>query len=203
MAAYAQFTRDLLDKLGVKVKRAVVAGSSSGGQVAWTMASRYPERVEKLVLLAFSGYLSSHSLSVGYRLAMSHWFCPILAQFIPRGAAASYLNLYGDQSKVTKEMQQRSYELFRRKGNRTAFGQTLRQAFNADDSATIKTIRIPTLIIGGTKDRIVSAIPDAERFHQDIVGSRLVVLEGCGHLPQEERPEETIAELQAFLCDSK
>jgi pimeloyl-ACP methyl ester carboxylesterase len=198
VAADAQLTRDLLDQLGVK--RAVVVGSSSGGQVAWTMASQYPERVEKLVLLASAGYPRSSPLPLGYRMAMSRWIGPILAQLIPRSALdAGYLNSYSDQSKVTKEMLQRSYELFRRAGNRTAYGQTLRQLFSVDNSAAIATIRTPTLIIWGTKDRVAPVIPDAERFHHDIIGSRLVILEGCGHLPHEECPKETIAELQAFL----
>jgi pimeloyl-ACP methyl ester carboxylesterase len=40
---------------------------------------------------------------------------------------------------------------------------------------------------------------DADRFVQAIPGARKAVIEGCGHLPQEERPRELLALLERFL----
>jgi pimeloyl-ACP methyl ester carboxylesterase len=44
--------------------------------------------------------------------------------------------------------------------------------------------------------------PDnAERFLRDIEGSRLVLFEALGHVPQEEDPLRTVPALQRFLAD--
>jgi pimeloyl-ACP methyl ester carboxylesterase len=42
-------------------------------------------------------------------------------------------------------------------------------------------------------------VAQADSFVAAIPGSRKVVIEGCGHLPQEERPAEVAALLDEFL----
>ncbi len=67
----------------------------------------------------------------------------------------------------------RYYELFLRAGNRRAFILQFEQD-SYTDSDRIKTIAIPTLILWGGLDPVVP-VRDAERFHQDIAHSELVV----------------------------
>jgi pimeloyl-ACP methyl ester carboxylesterase len=77
----------------------------------------------------------------------------------------------------------------------------LRRSALADEPARVelvKRIRAPTLVITGDSDRLVPRAV-AERYHDLIAGSRLVVLERTGHLPQEEQPERTVQEIVAFL----
>jgi pimeloyl-ACP methyl ester carboxylesterase len=59
---------------------------------------------------------------------------------------------------------------------------------------------VPTQIIWGDRD---SAVPlaFAHRLHQDIAGSRQHVLERVGHMPHEERPDEVIGVILAFLSE--
>ena len=54
MAVYVQWLGALLDRLGVQ--RAVLAGNSLGGEVAWATAHAMPERVDKLILVDAAGY---------------------------------------------------------------------------------------------------------------------------------------------------
>ena len=57
-------------------------------------------------------------------------------------------------------------------------------------AAAAKRVRVPTLVIWGTRDRLVDvrlAKPTADAFAQ----ARLLVLEGCGHVPQMEDPWST------------
>jgi pimeloyl-ACP methyl ester carboxylesterase len=42
-------------------------------------------------------------------------------------------------------------------------------------------------------------VAQADLFLAAIPGARKVVLEGCGHLPQEERPQEVLRLLAEFL----
>ncbi len=66
------------------------------------------------------------------------------------------------------------------------------------EAQRIPEVRVPTLILWGERDHLISP-GDAERFHHDIPGSRAVVLDGLGHVPQEEDAARTVAEVQAFL----
>jgi pimeloyl-ACP methyl ester carboxylesterase len=51
-----QLLRALLDDLGLP--RVSLVGHSMGGRIAWTFAAQFPERVEKLVLVAPDGFAS-------------------------------------------------------------------------------------------------------------------------------------------------
>jgi pimeloyl-ACP methyl ester carboxylesterase len=59
-------------------------------------------------------------------------------------------------------------------------------------------IRVPTLILWGRDDRI-TPMHVARRFHSGIRGSRLVVLDRCGHAPMIERPAEFSSILSTWL----
>lgn len=56
----------------------------------------------------------------------------------------------------------------------------------------------PVAVIAGDEDRLLSYVA-AERLHWKYPGSRLCFLSGCGHIPQEECPQETAAILRAFI----
>lgn len=59
-------------------------------------------------------------------------------------------------------------------------------------------IRIPVLLLWGSEDRIVP-LALGEQLETAIPGARLVVLERCGHVPQEEWAEATLAVLRDVL----
>lgn len=65
-------------------------------------------------------------------------------------------------------------------------------------SAKLKDLRMPTLIIWGSEDPFFPP-GTPERFHNDIKGSTLHVLESTGHWPFEERPEQVIELITSFL----
>ena len=83
-----------------------------------------------------------------------------------------------------------------RAGNRAALAYRMDQML-AGDVLQIKTLKMPTLILWGGQDRLIP--PDnAYRFARDIAGSKLVMFEALGHLPHEEDPKTTVAELFRF-----
>jgi pimeloyl-ACP methyl ester carboxylesterase len=66
------------------------------------------------------------------------------------------------------------------------------------DAGRIAALKLPTLIVWGGRDRLY--LPsDAERFHDDIVGSRFAIFPDLGHVPQEEDPARTAAAVIDFL----
>jgi pimeloyl-ACP methyl ester carboxylesterase len=59
---------------------------------------------------------------------------------------------------------------------------------------------LPVLLIWGSDDPLFP-LEHATRAHRDLPGSRLAVLEGAGHTPQAERPDEFNRVLRSFVAD--
>ena len=57
---------------------------------------------------------------------------------------------------------------------------------------------LPTMIVWGRQDGIVP-VSAAAVYHQSIPGSRLEIVENCGHMPQVEKREEFLALVGNFL----
>jgi pimeloyl-ACP methyl ester carboxylesterase len=198
MAHYSAFLDHVLDQL--QVPRVVLAGNSFGGQLAWHFALDHPQRVERLVLVDAAGYpRNATSMPIGFRLAQIPALAPLMANLLPRQMiAASLRNVYGDPSKVSDELIDRYYQLTLRAGNREALVQRFLQAEAGPDYSRIAELQVPTLIIWGGRDELIPPV-NAERFKRDIKGSRLVLFDELGHVPQEEDPARTVAVLIDFL----
>ncbi|XP_019092922.1 PREDICTED: uncharacterized protein LOC104745270 isoform X2 [Camelina sativa] len=65
-------------------------------------------------------------------------------------------------------------------------------------SKRLQEIKCPVLIVTGDTDRIVPAW-NAEKLARAIPGSVFEVIKKCGHLPQEEKPDEFISIVAKFL----
>jgi pimeloyl-ACP methyl ester carboxylesterase len=196
--ALARFVIDLLDER--RIERAVVAGNSLGGEVAWRVASLAPQRVDRLVLVDASGYdFEPIDLPVGFRLsrlpvvgALSEWF-------LPRGVVEdSVRSVYGEPSRVSSALVDRYFELTLREGNRHALRLRMQQLQMGEDVARIAALKVPTLVVWGGRDRLIPT-PIAQNFTRDIAGSRLVVFPQLGHVPHEEDPAATVAVVKDFL----
>jgi pimeloyl-ACP methyl ester carboxylesterase len=199
IARYVQFIEALLDELGVQ--QAILAGNSFGGQVAWETALALPERVAALVLVDAAGYpLHPESVPVGFRIARSGWMRGLMRHMLPRGVIEGSLqNVYGNPSLVTEELVDRYYELTLRAGNRRALALRFQHAQPEPLRASrIPSLAMPTLVLWGELDRLIP-LEHGLRFADEIPDSRLVVFEGLGHVPHEEAPAPTVAEVLAFL----
>lgn len=200
IAHYTAFLDALLERL--KLPPVVVAGNSFGGQLAWELAVASPERVSRLILVDAAGYpRQSSSVPIGFRLAQVPALAPLMARLLPRRMIESSVqNVYGDPARVTDELVERYYQLTLRAGNRQALVQRFQQAPAGDSQDLIRQVRQPTLILWGGRDGLI-APANAERFKADIAGSRLVIFEQLGHVPQEEDPALTLLVVQGFLAE--
>ena len=197
IAAYVRFVTAVVDALGVN--SFVLAGNSLGGQIAWATALALPKRVVSLVLVDAAGYpLQPQSIPIGFRLARTPGLRRVMEFVLPRGIVDSSLrNVYGDPSKVSSELVDRFYELTLRQGNRAALTIRMDQILSGDASQ-IKTLKVPTLILWGAKDRLIP-LENARRFESDIANSKLVVFDNLGHVPQEEDAQATVKAVRQFL----
>lgn len=195
---YARFVVDLLDAL--QLPRVVLGGNSLGGEVAWRVATLAPERVERLILVdAVGPPFTPESVPIGFmaaRLPVLGW---ISQHLTPRELVAdSVASVYGDPSRVSAPLVDRYHELTLREGNRRALNRRLNQMVIGEDAERIAQVRQPTLILWGARDRLIPPAVGRD-FSQRIAGSQLVVLEGLGHVPQEEDPVRSVEPVKAFL----
>jgi pimeloyl-ACP methyl ester carboxylesterase len=196
-ARYVVFVRNLLARLGVG--RAIVAGNSLGGEIAWQLALADPGRVAGLILVDAGGYpFEPESIPLGFRIAR----IPVLREgmrwILPRRTIEeSVLNVYGDPTHVSAALVDRYYELTLREGNRVALMQRMDQ-LAPGPVERLSEIKVPTLILWGGRDRLIPP-PWGEAFKRAIPNSRLVVFPKLGHVPQEEDPAATLAALRDWL----
>lgn len=191
----------LLERLGLA--RASLVGHSLGGAVVLTLAARAPERVDKLVLVDSAGFNvtpSERPKLIG--LVAS----PALGGVIERVPLRRTLlqvglrQVFHDDALVTSERVEEYLEPLARPGWLPAMRSLLRsrQEELADFPALLGQVRAPTLIVWGRDDRW-APVDHARRFHEGLPGSQLTIFDACGHVPQEERPQDTLRELAKFL----
>jgi pimeloyl-ACP methyl ester carboxylesterase len=65
----------------------------------------------------------------------------------------------------------------------------------------LAAVKVPTLIVWGKQDALVP-LAAGQWFSQDIAGSELVTLDGCGHVPQMECAAKFNGALAKFLGGS-
>jgi pimeloyl-ACP methyl ester carboxylesterase len=196
--ADVQFVLTVLDKLGVE--RCVLGGNSLGGGVALRIALTHPARVEKLILVDSGGYpLRGASTPIGLRLLETPGINWLLKNTLPRFLVEQGLReAWGNPSKITPELIDRSVELTQREGNRRAMIERFRQRQSGTLAPRIAELKLPTLIIWGGRDRLVP-VDAAHRFHRDIASSTLAIFDDLGHAPEEEDPARTVEVVKRFL----
>lgn len=196
IAFYQQFVDALLDELSIK--KCVMIGNSFGGFLSWDQAQRHPERVRGLVISDSVGY--QQPLPIYIRLFT---FKPIA--WLTRYTIPGFLlrmavrDVYGDKSKIKKEVMNRYLELFMHKPNRSAIGNMVGVFTDGElGPERLPSIQCKTLIVWGDKDRWVS-MDMAPRFHRDIPNSELKIYRGAGHIPMEEMPDRFAADCITFI----
>ena len=195
---YARFVLDVMDRL--KIDRFVVGGNSLGGDIAWRVALLAPQRVHQLVLVDAAGpaFVPEH-FPLGWRIARVPVVNRVLEWVLPRSIVAEGVAaVYGDPSRITPELVDRYFELTLREGNRRALVERMRHWRPGEGAERIASIRTPTLVIWGRRDRLIP-LSVGEEFGRTIPGSRLVIFDDLGHVPQEEDPARTVKPVRAFL----
>jgi pimeloyl-ACP methyl ester carboxylesterase len=181
---------DALDDLAVG--RVNVVGFSLGGWLAAEMATMCPEPFKKLVLVGATGIKPP----VGQIYDM---FLEVTKDFL----TASYF----DPAKTTEfphicpenptPEQVEAWEVAREEACRLGWRPYMH--YPSLPHLLRRLRKLPTLIVWGRQDAIVP-LSAAEVYHASIPGSRLVILDDCGHHPEVEKPDEFVRQVQAFLA---
>ncbi len=190
----------VVDALGVE--RFVLAGNSMGGAIAMQYAIASPERLDGLVLVDASGAPIERDAdgNIAFKLAAMPGVGSVMSQVLPRSLVERSLSQsVSNQKIVTGEAVDRYWELARYPGNRDATRarfSTPRSAFSAEQVAQTD---VPTLVMWGEEDKLIPY--EAAGWYMDhLPDATLAAYPGIGHLPMEEAPERSAADLQQWLA---
>jgi pimeloyl-ACP methyl ester carboxylesterase len=171
-----------------------LAGHSMGGRVALEAYRQAPRRIERLALLDTGyepaaqeetekrGTLVRKALSEGIDAVAEIWARPMLA---PSRQQDSEL-----LERILRMVGRMSGEIYAR--------QTQALLSRPDATALLSEIRCPTLVLCGQQD----GWSPPERHRQMatlIAGSKLRLIDDCGHMSTMEKPAEVLSHLQAWM----
>jgi proline iminopeptidase len=206
LAKYLEDLEELRGRLGLE--RLTIVGHSWGGMLAMAYAAKHPDRVRALVLVGPGGptleFMRNFSMGIEARLTdedrrtRSYWEDPeqvkanrrhaevmqvmavMPAYFHDREQARAFVQGVRDEHYEDRVFQLMMDDL---------------EATRYDLRPALRTVRIPTLVIQGVQDPIATA----EIVRDAVPGSRLELIEACGHFPWLEQPEKFYPLVMDFL----
>jgi pimeloyl-ACP methyl ester carboxylesterase len=206
LGAYASGVRDLMTAIGHR--RATVVGHSLGGGIAMQFAYQFPDRVERLVLIASGGLgREVHPILRASTLPGSELVLALLGADWLRatgGAVAATLGRLGLRAGEDLAGVAAGLASLGDAAARGAFVHTARAAIDAGGQRVSATDRLylaahlPTLIVWGGRDPVIP-VAHGRAAHAAIPGSRLEVFPGAGHFPHREEPVRFVALLDDFV----
>jgi pimeloyl-ACP methyl ester carboxylesterase len=200
--AMVEFVRAVTDKLGIS--RFAIGGNSMGGAIAARFAETYPARVTQLILVDAGGLPSKRGdkIPLAFKLARMPVLNQILLYITPRSLVAEGLNdAIVRKAIISDAMIDQYWEFARMTGSRAATKERFREPPDNFIADHVAAIRVPTLILWGAEDHLVP-VAAAQEYAKDIPGSKLIVYQSTGHIPQEEVADQSAADVKAFLSMS-
>ena len=190
----------LMDRL--EIPRFSIVATSSGGIIGYRLASRYPDRVTRLVLVNSAGLprtaRTNPNRARGRRSLLS-WI---------RERYQSPANVYGalDQNFIEPHeppewLVDMNYDMWRREGRREAGAAQLRSFRTGDPQALLAKITAPTMVLWGLDNQTVVHL-EADVFQHWLTSAPTLVKKypGVGHYLYLEIPDEFERDVKDFLA---
>lgn len=196
---YAKLLHDLL--INLRITTTNIAGISYGGEVAAHVAFLYPACVDRLLLIAGTGFTNGNWFARNdirwliSSLAVKHTFLRSELWISFAGRRSFY-----DIRRRPPDLAANFYQQISRYGRREAWLNCARNIASPkrDFVRRLASIASPTLILWGEDDRVVPAALGS-KFQQCIPGSKLRLFPQCGHSLPLEKPVELCEELKKFV----
>lgn len=192
--AQAQLVHDFMEQMGIA--QAAIVGHSLGGSIALRLAATWPDKVERLVLVACAPE-QSRSPRAG---RVVRPFLPLVAAFTfqnPRIRKRLFRGVVYDTDFITDEVLQGYFLPFRIRGSMRALSKMMVDRAK-DAPIPFERITHPVLLLWGADDRWIP--PERGKQLQALLpNARFEVIPESGHLVLEGRPEEAGAIILDFL----
>jgi len=163
-----------------------VLGNSLGGHITLLYALAHAEKVNAVILTGSSG-LFENTLGSTFPKRGDY-------EFIRKKTADTFYN----PEVATKELVDEVYDTVNDRNKAIRIVATAKSAVRHNLSDKLHNIKRPTLLIWGRQDNVTPFFV-GEKFNELIEGSKLVVVEECGHAPMMEKPNDFNVALETFL----
>ena len=182
---------ELMDRL--KLTRIDLVGFSIGGWIAAEMATKVPERIDRLVLIGPVGVKTGtpDKLDIPDVFAMPREKLDQLRFHDPARYAPELATMPDDELHIVA-----------RNSETLALLTWEPYMHNPKLKHRLHRVNVPTLLLRGASDGIVSADYLA-RYAALIPGARIETIAQAGHLPQHEQPAATAATVLQFMQAEK
>jgi len=164
---FEEFTKNL------NIEEFYLLGYSFGGALAAKISVKYPQRVQRLFLVA---------AALIRKKTTQKTFSSKISKFIKLFYFLPYYNLF--RKAVYKFVIRKSDYVY----TEGIMKQTYLNVISDDISFNLPFIKVPTVIIWGDKDQSVP-IADARLVNEKIKNSKLVIIPGADHLMHKQLPE--------------
>jgi pimeloyl-ACP methyl ester carboxylesterase len=196
----ARFTRDFMAALNIH--HASLIGTSAGGGVALTFALKFPELLDKLIVVSSAGLGKEVSLLL--RLPTLPVLDKLISSPSRSGLAMLCKQAVYDSKLITDQIVEEFYQMAMLPDATKAILNVSRSNFNIWGQFyqpivdKLNTITTSTLIIWGRQDPMVP-VSHAENAAKNIPNARLEIIEKCGHWVPIEQVHEFNQLVLGFL----
>lgn len=184
----------------LNIEKAHMMGNSMGGAITALYAATHPDQIHSAVLFNPAGIFEYDSELVAMVMEGDNPLIPKeegdfkrLIDFAMEKKPFAPWPIYDvmeERAIANHEVNEVIFAAIRDSG----YEQTFRQ--------TISDIKAPVLVIWGKEDRVIN-YRNAEVFVEQIPDARKVLLEGVGHAPMVEVPEESAELFREFLAETR
>ena len=186
MDTWTDFIAEFLRRKGIG--RATIIGAVMGGALAVQFALDHPEMSEGLVCAASNSGPGKHE---GARQGSAP--SPSL-----KGIRRSLMAALHDKSLVTDELVRSRFEYRLRVDDGYTIERHLSDHRAPYSMEELSAIRVPALFVWCRQD-LITPLKWGEDFAAGVPGANLAVIDGCGHLPNLEKPVEFNQAIIKFL----
>lgn len=196
---------DVVDRLMTRlnVKSAVIGGNSMGGGTSWMFALAHPDKTEAVLLIDAAGapQWQARKIPIGFRMMRMPVVKELARVIAPRSMFKSSLKTsMSVQSKIDDALIDRYWELNRYPGNREATMKRFALPHNNHQASIqgLAAIKAPVMIMWGAEDNLIP-VSSANWFADALPDAKLVIYPKVGHIPMEEVPERSAADVKTWL----
>ena len=183
MESFADDLAELLDALGEK--KAILCGLSMGGYIALRFVEKYSEKLSGLILCDTKTAADSPEAARNRLALAANIFKtgtdPLPEQMIPNLLAAERIENSPETVDFLRQM------ILRQPPEGIAAA-ARGMAVRGETTALLEKIRVPTLVLRGTEDKLSPRAVMSE-MAEKIPNAEFVEIPGAGHLPPLEQPE--------------
>jgi 3-oxoadipate enol-lactonase len=190
------FVDDLIALLGyLNIKKAVLCGLSMGGYIALRAYEKHPDRISGLILCDTKSESDTNEAKIKRAASIK----AIKESGVAAFADDFVKSIFWEKTFVNNpEIVESVKQMICKNSPVGICGALLALAARTDTTQVLNFINIPTCIIVGEYDKLIS-LSSAQAMHKAVIGSELHILPNAGHMSNLENSQEFNNRIVSFL----